>query len=336
MEFAEYSDSEFRSRFIEILRDKMGKNNTYKFALARFLLEHSRDSTSVIVTYQNIADCFFKYYWLQECKSRLRQGPKNQNPKIITIIRKEFPNKTYPLKFDDMCIKYHEKVERCRKQIAAVCRKDVIHRFQSVNGLEEKMFYDYFAKHHHTSGNATTDPHGGILLNVNAMEFLKENFAPLYKSTILEWIRFIERRNLGVPNLVKKIEGIVDGPRNQAKYRNVLTPFEPDCFYCGYRLDSKKTHVDHVLPFDYIADTNLWNLVLACQKCNCEKLGHLPPEYYIDKLINRNHMHKNDIRGLEKSLDTLNFDSHDISRHYSNAKDYGYVVLKKFPKNRKR
>ena len=277
MGFERYPDSEFLHAFIAILKDRGGKNNTYKFALARFLLEHSiSGSESDRIRYQDIAGCFFRYYWMQECRSRLHQGPRNQPPKIITIIRQEFPNDVYPMKFGDMCKKYPEKVEKCRKEIEKVCRKDVIHRFQRTGGSEKKMFYDYFAIRYNASGNARTDPGGGILLNKSAMRFLRDNFAALYRSTILEWIRFIERRNYGVPNLVKKIEGIDWGPRDQNRFKKCLRPFEADCFYCGQRLEPEKTHVDHVIPFDYIADTSLWNLVLACQKCNCKKLGNLP------------------------------------------------------------
>ncbi len=337
MQFRKYSHSEFLKTFIAILKDKKGKNNTYKFALARFLLEYSiSDYESNQVPYPDIAKCFFKYYWLQECKSRLRQGPRNQPPRIISKIRKEFPDDAYPVKFDDMCKKNPDKIKNCIEEITKICRKDVIHRFQQIGGSEKKLFYDYFAiRYNDASGNAKTDPKGGILLNKDALRFFRNNFSALYLSVILEWIRFLERRNSGIPNLVKKIEGMDKGPRDQNKFKKCLTPFEINCFYCGLDLKpGRKTHVDHVIPFDYIADTNLWNLVLACQGCNCEKLGSLPPKIYIDKLITRNAAHKKKIPKLEKSLDDLKYDDRDIYRHYSNANEYGYAVLENFPRKR--
>jgi len=63
---------------------KMGnKSNTYKFALAKFLLEYSNKFTydelksavkikkSFDVQYSQIAKFFLKFYWHQECKYRI-------------------------------------------------------------------------------------------------------------------------------------------------------------------------------------------------------------------------------------------------------------------------
>ncbi len=89
MKFKNIDDEEFRYTFIGIL-SKRSKNNTYKFVLARFLLEHSHRCDKQRVKYSEIAKYFFKYCWLQECKSKLRHGPKNQILSVITEIHKEF------------------------------------------------------------------------------------------------------------------------------------------------------------------------------------------------------------------------------------------------------
>ena len=75
MEFKKTTHSEFQNKFMSILKTP-NKNNTYKFAQARFLLDYCNRHTEPAVKYSVIARYFFKYYWLQECKARLRQGPK--------------------------------------------------------------------------------------------------------------------------------------------------------------------------------------------------------------------------------------------------------------------
>ena len=94
MEFQRRTDREFLNAFLGIMSSR--KNNTYKFALARFLLEYSQDHDDLQVRYSKIAQYFMKCYWMQECKYKLRQGPAKQTPEVISIIRKEFDRSYYP------------------------------------------------------------------------------------------------------------------------------------------------------------------------------------------------------------------------------------------------
>ena len=324
--FADTNDTQFCDAFIENITQR-SNNNTYKFALARFLLDYSNQypTPSDKVRYRDIAQYFFKYYWLQECKSKLRQGPINQTPLIITIIRQYFDKDVYPQTFSEIQKKESDKINKCIDKITKKCLDDVITRFQKQS---PEIFYKFFSiKYRDSANNQRIDPHGGILLNKSALLFFKENFVPLYKTVILEWIRFLEKRNFGTPNLVQKIEGNVAGPYTQNTFKKYLYKFNDSntCFYCGVvLLPGRNTHVDHVIPFDYIGDTELWNLVLACQRCNCKKSGNLPPSIYIKKLLKRNAEHKQKIPRLQKSLDTLNYDDHDITWHYKNARKHGY------------
>ncbi len=306
------------------------KNNTYKFALARFLLDYSNSSDAVQIRYSVIAKYFFRYYWLQECKSKLLQGPSNQQPEIITIIRMEFTGEEYPYTFKELEKKEPAKIQRCVERITKKCFDDVVPRFQE----KEKIFFDYLAKAYNDSAdNKKIDPGGGIRLNPDAMRYFKDNHDILFKAVILEWVRFLETRNLGMPRLVSKIEANDISPRDQAKFRRLLESFTHTCFYCKDALEPDKTHVDHVIPYDYIGDTELWNLVLACQECNCRKLNNLPPKKYIENLKKRNVEHAT-LGQMEKSLHSLNHGTHDIDWHYGNAKRHNYKILVRFPMKR--
>lgn len=332
MEFRGVTDRELGDEFMGILTS-CNKNNTYKFALARFLLDYCNQGAPAKVRYSEIAQYFFRYYWLQECKSKLRQGPANQTPEVITIIRKEFTEATYPHTFSELRKKEPEKVRRCEKRIVQRCFDDVVPRFQR-NGRE--FFYKYFAKEYHdASNNRKIDPGGGILLNPQAMQFLERNYVALYKAVILEWVRFLEIRNFGTPRLVGKIESNDICPRDQTRFRRHLESFtDGSCFYCEERLEPGATHVDHVLPFDYTGDTELWNLVLSCQACNCKKLSSLPPRRYLTKLQERNERYRTHDR-MQRSLHNLNHGKSDVSWHYDNARKHGYPVLKNFPRTQK-
>ena len=77
--------------------------------------------------------------------------------------------------------------------------------------------------------------------------------------------------------------------------RTNLTPFKPAlssyqqdrCFYCGEVLYDP-SHVDHVIPFKALEHNEIWNLVVAHEKCNERKWKYLVGPHFIENLINRN------------------------------------------------
>ncbi len=303
-------------------------NNTYKFALARSLLDHCNEQNSkLFVSYDEIAQDFFEYYWKQECKYRLRQGPKNQPPIIIDIIRKEFPiEDTYP-SYEKICKKHPNKVRNCIKKISEECFDDVIPRFQK-NG--DKLYtYKITKEYKDSADNKEIDPDDGITLKKHTVNVLHKNYHPLYRATILGWVRFLENRNFGMPNLTRKIDGRFKPSRNLSQFRKILLCFFDTCFYCRQSLAGRKIHVDHLLPFDYVSENEMWNLVVACQKCNCEKSSSLPRPEYVARLIRRNEWYGKKIKKLDDSTQTLTNGNQDIESHYDNAKKYGHMIWEK-------
>lgn len=149
----------------------------------------------------------------------------------------------------------------------------------------------------------------------------------------MEWAKFLEKLNIGLPKIITKTEGKNMKRGSLTQYRQILDPFFKECFYCKRQLSGgRDTHVEHVIPFDYIAEDDIWNLTLVCQKCNLQKLGALPPKKYIDKLIERNRDYQARIPSLEKSLGRLDRDFERLVKsHYQNAKSHGYMALKNFP-----
>ena len=83
-------DADLRARFNSIMT-KGAKTNTYKFALAKFMLEYTDKFTEsqllnmaennqpATVDYSDTAMEFLRYYWHQECKYRIRQ---NSDPRV--------------------------------------------------------------------------------------------------------------------------------------------------------------------------------------------------------------------------------------------------------------
>ena len=59
--FPKTTDEEFEQIFMHVL-NQGAKDNTYKFAFARFLLEYSQIKTETHVEFSTIAEYYLKYY----------------------------------------------------------------------------------------------------------------------------------------------------------------------------------------------------------------------------------------------------------------------------------
>lgn len=95
--------------YLNTILTKGRKDNTYKFALARFLVDYSykqdeldietgiNKNESNIIEYSVIAQSFLKYYWHQICKYKIRQNYNLEKlPLIVQIIQRIFGKEYIP------------------------------------------------------------------------------------------------------------------------------------------------------------------------------------------------------------------------------------------------
>ena len=361
MEFPEKTDKEFEELFMTIINpSQSSKDSSYKFAFARFLIEYSRYNDKTKVSFSTIADYFLKYYWTQECRSKLNQSSykvmKSQEKKvkksiISSIIIKEFGDHVYPDFYEKIKEKFPQKIQNCISQIEKKSFHDVVYAFQYIKRGKKTEDVSPTFFHYGITGmkkrfdrdadKPLIDLKKGIEINPYAMRFFKRYHAALEKAVILEWVRFIEKFNVGVPALVEKIEGNPEKRKNLSKERKILYSFFKKCFYCNDILNPKNDsknqlknqEVEHVIPFSFIREDEMWNFVLSCKECNCKKLGALPPKEFLKCLYNYHSKYTKKIPELEKSLGKLGEDPQRIiNNHYDRAKDLGFLVYEEFPK----
>ena len=72
------------------------------------------------------------------------------------------------------------------------------------------------------------------------------------------------------------------------------------------------TTVDHVIPWSFLLEDDLWDLVLACYRCNSTKSDWLPDHAFIEKLLLRN-------RELSRAGISLAIGEPEIERLYEVA-----------------
>jgi 5-methylcytosine-specific restriction endonuclease McrA len=319
-------EQQMRHAFVSILT-KGKKSNTYKFALARYLLDYSNGPTEGLeIPYGDIASAFLRYYWHQECKFRIRQNfEKEKPPSVIRIIREEFGTHYEPKSFKEMP---YEKVCRAEERIRhkvfgseELQTSQVVPRFQNIPAgssvRRNHIFYEY------------DDARQVLILKPDALEFFRKNNTVLLKAVILEWAKFLEKINT-LPRLVAKIEGDQMRRRPLRKFLMVFKDLR-HCFYCNCTLQKGDVHVDHFIPWSYIFDDEAWNLVLSCSRCNLKKRDSLAQEEFLSELIKRNSDYYDRIAALKKSLDDLDSGKgwqRDLRHSYSNCLEYGFTVTK--------
>ena len=350
--FDEWTDGEFRDWLVAIIGEGK-KNNTYKFAMARFLLDLSCDpsmisrlygppeegaapgatetSYGIKVRYAEIARYFFAYYWPLACRARLEQGPAGEVPLVVSEIKKEFGRDEYRQSVYEIVSEEPGAVERCIKAIARVMPRQVVHRFQKVGGREICMFYQFGAGPVRKEGNRKIDLRGGILVNRSAARFLRENHGVLDGTVALEWLRFTDLRNPGAPDLAGRFFEAYGGCKSACRFLPGLESGGRICFYCGKRPSpDERMYVDHFLPYDYVDGTEEWNLVLACQECGPQKVHMLAPRKCIDRLERRNAKRRDDDAPVAP-LGRMTGVEQGLERHYELAKKSGYRVAEALP-----
>jgi hypothetical protein len=328
----EITDSDFLYYFNSIIT-KGKKDNTYNFALARFLIDYSYalDETHVrnsvadnkieTINLSIIAKAFLKYYWHQICKYKIKQNYNTEKPPLIVkIMHGIFGRQYISESFESMP---KGKMANSEKEIQRRCFLEVIPRFQNIpEGIKvssRKVFYDY--------------DKNSVYLYPKALKFFRENYSVLYKAIILEWAKFLEKTNFGLPMLISKIEGNERCRGPLKKFRLIMLKHFGTCFYCNNTLSPEKQmiHVDHFIPWSYVFEDELWNLVLACRTCVLKKHSSLPTEKFIYRLVDRNKEYSNTIYPLKKSLIRLDPETNyerAITKHFQNCLDYGFTVVR--------
>lgn len=169
--------------------------------------------------------------------------------------------------------RFPERYERLVGAVAKEAFNDVIPRFHMVDGKP-------VAPARYSATKA------GLSIKPKARVFLNENGNALDLLAIGAWVRFTERHT-SAPRLFEKIRGLK--PR-----RSSLKPYSEFsargkkvvCLYCAE--PEPDLVVDHVVPWRFVAEDKVWNLVLACRGCNSAKSNRIPTGAHIARLLEIN------------------------------------------------
>jgi 5-methylcytosine-specific restriction endonuclease McrA len=282
-----------------------GRNSaTYKFAFARSLLELV-DNERNIITLDELSEPFSRYI-MEHLKKNNKQGSSNSSG-FLDACRKRIRNE-----IDEAELLQVTKSKGFN---------NVVDAFQVVgNGLIPRPFYE-------------KDYSGANKRLVLTDELLKLKELTQYENLDAEadgrW-RLVETAwNMGVPTNILEvrydendeelfIQTDVMARENITSSRQALNGYQKGkCFYCCKDVSivsgsEKLCHVDHFLPHrnkrEHLSSSTpaningVWNLVLACAKCNSGKSANIPHLDYLSRLNKRNEFYISSKHPLSETI----------------------------------
>ena len=273
------SEDELWSAFACVFSSKSRNDSSYKYGFLKSILDNLYNvDENLGLTFDQLFSKFGEIYWNLILKHGLRQkAPTNDNKETYLEQILHASVEKYqiyePIPYESLT---QEMMLDISHQVKIKCKKYVVGAlFEDT----KELFYSFNRK--------------GEWLQINPVmyEFVCKHKVVIEKLNYYEWARFLERVNEESASvyLLDKIDKSAKR-NNLSVYRRILyEEFEnKNCFYCGKRLDPSRAEVDHFVPWSFIKDDNLWNLVLVCPTCNRSKNDKLPIDYYLTRLENRN------------------------------------------------
>ena len=247
---------------------RSSKTSTLKFAVARAILDEVRGVASegeVLIPRRQLALRLVSYYWYQVRKFRLRQAAAEiQEPNVVRRLR------AMPDAIDTKWNPLRPEIEEVAKFVAEEGFREVIPRFHT--GLENRIF--------------ETRSGGSILVTTEQRGFI-DAFEPLIMRSVLGgWAAQVEQYNL-TPRVLAKVSFHGHRRTSVSKWARPLREIDDTCFYCR-KASPASPHVDHVIPWSFLFEDPLWNLVLACDQCNVNKRDRIPAPQFMRRLCERN------------------------------------------------
>jgi hypothetical protein len=125
-----------------------------------------------------------------------------------------------------------------------------------------------------------------IQIKKEIIDFMRDNKKLLEAALNHMIAEYLEKCNSS-PNISTKLEEKISRTTlTKDKFQKMINMQNSCCFYCGNKGDSFAQ--EHFLPWNFLFQTENYNIIAACQICNSSKNDKLPHGKYLDKIIKRN------------------------------------------------
>ncbi len=281
--------SDYRVGHVAALLRDASMASTYKPALLKALVRICRRTETESIPLTELGREFAAMYWNQTVVYHLRQAATvSKESEVVRRIR-EMSVACSARSFGDVSVDGRAHVESAMAKVLTI---NVLGLFHKSKPAEMPLLFSW------SKGDAA------VTLSSASVKFLREHGQVLEVLANYHWADYLESCNRLAPRVIQKVAR--DGAKRASltKYLAILLD------------DGPSPVVDHVIPWSFLLEDPLWDLVPACAPCNGAKSDWLPEAHYIDRLMARN---TNTLRERVGSGVSLLAGAGDVARLYDAA-----------------
>ena len=121
-----------------------------------------------------------------------------------------------------------------------------------------------------------------IRLNKYWRQFIRDNYSVIVSWIQLKKVRFLQDRNPGVPGIIYKLSQENESVRKLGNARELWKcaantgAVSIRDIYTGESIETTRFDLDHFVPWSYVANDELWNLIPMERRLNSSKSNKLP------------------------------------------------------------
>jgi 5-methylcytosine-specific restriction endonuclease McrA len=305
--------SKYTSANIIALFRHASMSSSYKPALLLAIVRcvRAEKSSGDRIELADLAAQYLALYWTQVVVFRLRHSPRDAAQPLIVQLIRGAADRHGTRKLADLPSYARETLIR---EIESVLPINVLAAFHRSRPAGLPLLFTWKKKQ------------ANIELASGAKTYITESATELIVIATYFWARYLSSLN-ATPHIVEKLEPLRSNRSSLVKYSRVLMGFgECECFYCGVTLSASNISpsVDHFIPWTFVYEDRLWNLVLSCNRCNASKSDGLPTEELLERLIHLNNIRASLTLAKPASFIVTERAHSDLIHLYRMAQDEGW------------
>lgn len=264
---------------------------SYKFLFLIGLLELIKNSNfeKKVFSYKDLGSMMLAKAWYPKAYFRLSFGKQDQIGKLIDAL--SFPTKLISIEKLFTAIKETESIDQ-----AALLRyvpQRILREFfpSELKGLKDQevdasiisLSRETFFSNSPTLYKIDFEAQE-IEMSNEWMLFFKDNFIFLQGWVLGAWGDFLQKNNPNAPGILNKTTtpaSRVSLTKQRFFWSSVASTTPIRCIYTNELIDINNFHLDHLLPWSFVAHNQLWNLIPTSPRINLTKNDSIPDISYV-------------------------------------------------------
>lgn len=272
--------------------------NSYKYLFFISLLELLKESEfrSKKISYQKLGCMMLAYAWYPKKYFRLSFGKQDQIDKFIDQLN--FSKKLIPIAviYKKIFLESRLDIEKLLRYVPQRLIRDFFadDLFGKKDGVIDALIVEL-------SSNQTNKLSGPIYkidqknqaieLDDDWLSFITTNFTPIFEWSLWNWAKYLQKHNPNVPNVLNKLMPPISREslaKQKYMWNSLIDNSQMRCIYTN-EIIKKNYHLDHFLPWSFVAHNQLWNLIPTSPEVNIVKSDSIPSELYVPALAKAHH-----------------------------------------------